>query len=210
MGKAIRILPILTIFILLAGAGIRMAGGQAILSADMVYRAAGEIAFPGTETPEGAAVSFYMYIDRGMYEKAYQISVEPDYTAEGPAPFRKSVNANQADFQGITKYNEFTERLQFELGRKGMWIKLHNIRAEALDVQCTVPEWLAAQRCIPVRITGHLLGACTIFSWEKTLPVIPVEEGYAVVLPGTKREKQFYYQDWIMNITKIFDLRGNL
>lgn len=220
MERAARIIPVIVSVVFLAGTGIRIAGNKAVLSADMVYRAAGEVAFPGTKTPADAAVSFYMYIDRGMYDKAYEISIEPDFTEEGPAAFKEAVEGGPVYYRGMTGKEEFVDRLEFELGRKGMWIKLHNIRGEVLDGPCPLPEWLlqaegavfdkrsGADTCVPLRVTGHLLGACTIFSWEKTLPVVETNEGWKVVLPGTKREKQFYYQDWIMNIVKIFDLRG--
>lgn len=220
MGRAARIIPVMVCVVFLIGAGIRFAGDKPLLLADMVYRAAGEVAFPGTKTPEDAAVSFYMYIDRGMYDKAYEISIEPDFTEEGPAPFKEAVEGSPAYYRGITGRTEFVDRLEFELGRKGMWIKLHNIRGKVLDGPCPLPEWLlqaegtvfgkrsGAAACVPLRVSGHLLGACTIFSWEKTLPVVETKEGWKVVLPGTKGEKQFYYQDWIMNIVKIFDLRG--
>ena len=201
-----------------------MAGNVPLFFADMVYKAAGEVSFPGTKTPEDTAVSFYMYLDRGMYGEAYDISLEPDYTRGGPASFKETLNGEAESFRGLTGRNEFIERLKFELGHNGSWIKLHNIRAEQIDRPCALPEWTEKigetgvgrvstsgsdkPKCRPVRVTGHILGACTIFSWERLVPVVDSAEGYKVLLPGTKRERQFYYQEWIMNIVKIFDLRA--
>lgn len=213
MQRAIRIIPFFFGFLFLVGAGVRIAGGKALLSADMVYRSAGEVAFPGVKTPEAAAVSFYMFIDRGMYEEAYDICIEPDfYSGSGPALFKERVDPHYADFQGLTGKEEFLNRMNFELGRSGSWIRLHNVRAERVEDDCSVPDWLenyaASESCLYVRVTGHILGACTIFSWEKTVPVVETGDGNKVLLPGTKQERQFYYQEWIMNIEKIFDLRA--
>jgi len=191
----------------------------------MVYKAAGEVSFPGTKTPEDTAVSFYMYIDRGMYEEAYDISIEPDFVAgDNPASFKESVDADMESFQGLIGRDEFVDRLNFELGRNGSWIKLNNISAERIEEPCVLPEWAKVAgeagiflsdaddtgrpQCRAVRVTGHILGACTIFNWERLVAVAKTDEGYRILLPGTKRERQFYYQEWIMNIVKIFDLRA--
>ncbi len=221
MVRTVTFIPLILGVSFFVGIGLRIVGEKPIFSGDMVYRAAGEVAFPGTETPEDTAVSFYMYIDRGMYKKAYDISIEPDfYSADKPAPYKEMVAAGEEQFQGLIGKEEFVDRLHFELGPRGHWIKLHNIRGKLLEEPCSVSTRLkekavaagmlsgkTGHRCYPVRVTGHLLGACTIFSWEKVVPVISDDAGYKVVLPGTKQIKQYYYQDWIMHVIKIFDLR---
>lgn len=220
MGKGAKVLPVVFGLMLAAGIGIRLIGRTPLLSADMVYKSAGKVAFPGADRPGDAAVSFYMYIDRGLYDEAAALSMEPDFT-DSPnfVPLKERVEPDMARFQGPTPKEEFVRRLRFELGPRGSWIRLHNIRA-SLAGPVEMPEWVSragvsgegdgteGPECTAVRVTGHLLGACTIFSWEKTLPVIKSEGSYKVLLPGTKQEKQFFYQDWIMNVVKIFDLRA--
>ncbi len=58
-----------------------------------------------------------------------------------------------------------------------------------------------------VRVSGSLLGACTIFRWEKSLPVARVGGAWRVLLPGTKGEKAFFYESWFADVQRIGSLR---
>jgi len=208
MSKRVWFPALLFCFVLVAGTGVRFLGGNSLFSADIAYKSAGAVAYPGTKTASDTAVTFYMYIDRGQYNNAWEISMEPDFTPSGgPAGFKRTLTESAGSVHGYTDRDEFINRQELELGPKGTWIKLHNIHGELVDKIFSLPG--DTEKHSLVRVTGHMLGACTIFSWERLVPVVYTREGYKVLLPGTKQARQFYYQDWFTNINKLFDLRGD-
>ena len=71
---------ILCIALLLAGVCIRTLGGIPLLNTEMIYapQESGEI--PEANSPANTVKRFYMLFDRGLYAKAWEISVEPDWS----------------------------------------------------------------------------------------------------------------------------------
>ena len=189
----------------LAGALLRAAGGGALFSSSMVYSAPRRQAVPGGGSPADAVRSFYILLDQGDYEAAWTLAREPDYTGSGNAPYRSEVAAAEGTRPGWTAREAFVSRLNDELGYSGEWLRLADVQAEevAAEEATPGPEAVAA-----VRAQGTLLGACTIFRWEKVLPVTRVGGRYRVLLPGTKQANALFYPEWVANVRKIGTLRA--
>ena len=60
-----------------------------------------------------------------------------------------------------------------------------------------------------VSVHGSILGACSIFSWNKKLTVLQVGRSYRVLLDGGKEANSFYYQSWFTGFERIGDLRAS-
>jgi hypothetical protein len=203
--------PALLLTALAAGALLRAGSGAALVSSNLVYAAALPAALPGTRTPQDTASSFYLLLDRGEYEEAWDLALEPDWNLGIRVPLRRSLEAS-GPLSGWTAKQTFVERLTDELGAGGYWLKLNSVESAVatgdLALQPEVRQRLGTQRLIPVHVTGTLLGACTLFRWEKDLPVVQTGRGYKVLLPGTKAAGEQYYQAWFADIRKIGTLRG--
>jgi len=215
-GKGVR--PVFFLIpILLVGLAVRLMSGNAVIQTDLVYSPGIEERVPGAGTPEDAVKSFYLLIDRGGYEKAYELVLEPDWTpGETPALYRENIGVREGTFPGWTGKAEFVERLRRELGASGTWITLNSVRAESIsqhpeaDVSAMAEryELSALESVYTVEVSGNLLGACTIFKWKKVLPVLQIGKNYRVLLSGTKAEKKFYYQSWFSELEKVGYLRA--
>ena len=91
---------------------------------------------PGTETPLDTAVSFYMYIDSGDYDKAWETALEPDWISEGTdVTYFDEVEPGKGAFQGWTKKEDFVERLNEEIGKRGGKIRLSNLESRPVSFQ---------------------------------------------------------------------------
>ena len=203
--------PALLLSALAAGALLRAGSGTALVSSNLTYAAALPASLPGTRTPEDTASSFYMLLDRGENEKAWDLALEPDWNIGIRVPLRRSLEAS-GPLSGWTAKQTFVERLTDELGAGGYWLKLNSVESAAATGQIAlepeVRQRLGTQSLTPVHVTGTLLGACTIFRCEKDLPVVQTAKGYKVLLPGTKAAGEQYYQAWFADIRKIGTLRG--
>jgi hypothetical protein len=203
--------PALLLAALAAGVFLRAGSGTALLSSNLVYAAGLPATLPGTRTPEDTARSFYLLLDRGEYAKAWDLALEPDWNGGIRVPYRSAL-VPSGSLSGWTGKPAFVERLTDELGAGGYWLRLNGVEAtenpSGAPLEPVVRERLGAQLVTPVHVTGSLLGACTIFHWEKDLPVVRIGKGYKVLLPGTKAANEQYYQAWFTNIRKIGTLRG--
>lgn len=203
------------IFLFAAGVFIRILGGVSIINTDIVY-SPGERQKPtGSKTPEEVVRSFYIFIDSGEYEKAWEISLEPDWTGgTGGSGYRDEVSSSGKDFMGFTGKETFVKRLNEEIGSAGSGITLRSIEAEIIEpINTSVfSEFYGVKNvrdAFRVRAKGNILGACTIFRWEKELIVLGLGKGYNVLLSGTKGKNSYFYQTWFSNIERIGDLRGS-
>jgi hypothetical protein len=207
-----RLVPTVLLFVLFAaGAFLRFAGGRALISTDLIYAKGAQQKIPGTRTPEDTVRSFYLLVDRGLYEQAWEISVEPNWKGVSFVPYKDEVVAGSSANMTWTGQEEFSRRLEMELGVNGIWLRLHAVQAETLG-KCENSSDPALAALFPeavydVRATGTLLGACTIFGWDKDLRVVRIDGEYRVFLEGTKAAKSFFYQSWFSNIEKIGTLR---
>jgi hypothetical protein len=190
---------------LLTGALLRAAGGGALFSSSLVFSAPRKQAAPGSGSPADVVRSFYILLDRGDYEAAWALAREPDYIGSGNAPYRSEVAAAEGARPAWTPRQAFVSRLNDELGYSGEWLRLTDVQAEEVTAAQAGdgPEAVAA-----VRAQGTLLGACTIFRWEKVLPVTRAGGRYRVLLPGTKQANALFYQEWFANVRKIGTLRA--
>jgi hypothetical protein len=186
---------------LLAGAILRAAGGGTLLSSSLVYSAPVKRTAPGSGSPADAVRSFYILLDRGEYAAAWELAREPDYTGNGNAPYRSEVRAGAASSPGWTSREAFVSRLNDELGYGGLWLRLGEVSAE----EAAAPD---GDSQAAVRAQGTLMGACTIFHWEKVLPVARTGGRYRVLLPGTKQANALFYQEWFANLRQIGTLRA--
>lgn len=214
-GVKLPLLVLLATGLLGAGVLVRAFSGVAILSTDLVYISGNEPIsdIPNIpDTPESTARLFFLSIDSGDYEQAWRYSREPDWLGDGSAAaYREEVVPTSSVPAGWTGKEAFVARMNLELGKSGYGIRLNNVEAVRTPPESVLsgpafplPE---AEELIPVTVTGHLLGACTIFGWEKNLFVVNTGDGYQVLLDGTKEKKSLYYQTWISDIKKIGDLR---
>jgi hypothetical protein len=203
--------PALLLAALAAGALLRAGSGTTLVSSNLVFSAGLPAALPGNRTPEDTARSFYLLLDRGEYEKAWDLALEPDWNGGTRVPLRRPLEAS-GPLSGWTPRQAFVERLTDELGAGGYWLKLNEVEASAAPgeapLEPDVRQRLGTQRLTPVHVTGTLLGACTLFHWEKDLPVVQTGKGYKVLLPGTKAAGEQYYQAWFSDIRLIGTLRG--
>ena len=195
----------------LAGLLLRAAGGVALFPAALVYAVPRRQAPPGSASPEDAVRSFYLLLDQGRYAEAWSLAREPDYTGTGNALYRSEVAAGPRP--GWTSRNAFVARLRDELGSGGEWLRLTEVQAEVLG-DAEARDLLAAggaqtpPGAVVVRARGTLLGACTIFSWQKTLPVSREGGRYRLLLPGTKPADSLFYQEWFADLRRIGTLRA--
>lgn len=206
------------VFAAAAGAAVRVLSGNAILHTDLVYSPAQKESIPGATNPESTARSFYLYVDGGMYDKAYDVSLEPVLRQGGSYEEKTGLDR----FSGWTSREEFVSRMNRELGHGGSGIRLGSIRAgeaalfggtsargtepdRADTLLSRIAELEGAYR---VPVSGHLLGACSVFNWKKDLTVVKTAGQYKVLLDGTRGARTFSYQSWFENIEKLADLRG--
>ncbi|MHC4105370.1 MAG: hypothetical protein ACYSR9_10550 [Planctomycetota bacterium] len=169
---------------------------------------------PGIKTPLDTAVSFYMHIDSGDYEQAWEMTLEPDWVPEGTdVSYFDEVGPGHGDFQGWTKKEDFVERLTEEIGKRGRKIRLSNFEAYGVSFQENEFEdsmfyMNDFETVDKIEVKGHLLGACTIYKWDKSLFVVKMNGKYKVLLSGVKKSKSFYYQSWFSNLKKFGNIKG--
>ena len=202
----------------LAGGLLRAAAGGGLLSSNLVYSAPVRQAAPGSSTPADAVRSFYLSLDRGEYAAAWGLSREPDYTGSGNALYRSAVTGEGAARRGWTSREAFVSRLTDELGHGGVWLRLADVQTAEVagasgpedpgEVVAKAGGSGGSKAAAVVRAEGTLLGACTIFHWEKVLPVAREREGWRVLLPGTKQANSLFYQEWFANVRKVGTLRA--
>jgi len=249
--------PLFLGIVFILGFFIRILSGSPAVHTDLVYSPGITQKPPGAKTPGDTAVSFYMLLDSGQYEKACDLALEPDFIETGKvASFTERVRPGT--FYGWTDKDRFTERMRRELGHGGTGITLKNIRVDSvyavdfaqyesehplkryplkryplkrhplkessllgLSLQDEslqdsplqgVPLQDATLQGVEdaylVDVSGNLLGACTIFRWDKQVLVFRIGKKYKILLSGTKSTKSFFYQSWFSNIKKIGNLRG--
>ncbi len=209
-------LGIFLLVFLIFGIVLRILSANTIVFTNLVYSPRVKTDYPGTRTPEDTVKSFYMSIDNGDYEEAYEMALEPNWTGAGiDVSFREAVVADPSIFHGWTQRERFVERSRGELGVRGDGINLNSIETslqENFDIErireiYDLPSVTAAFK---VAASGNMIGACTIFKWMKEVTVVQVGKRYKVLLDGTKRENSLYYQSWFSGIEVVGHLRGTL
>jgi hypothetical protein len=220
----------ITVFLVIAlvlGFLVRILAGYPVVRTDLVYSPGIRQKPPGTKSPGDVVVSFYMFLDSGLYEKAWELVLEPDFIGTGKVVnFSEEIEANPDGFYGWTDRERFVERMRRELGQEGTGITLKNIQVDAVqpvdfrqyamkhpllnNLQKSFSPGLqdGVGGAFLVDVTGNLLGACTIFKWDKRIMVLRIDKRYRILLSGTKSAKSFFYQGWFSNIEKIGNLRG--
>jgi hypothetical protein len=189
------------------GGIIRIASGKPLISTNMLYIKSSKVGSLDNTKPEDIALLFYMYIDKGEYDKAWDISIEPDWAA-GRKPERQDevVPVPGKNPQPISR-ERFVERLTEELGNGGVWLRLNDLKSEIVNKE-TDPalkktiELLKPDNVQGVTVSGQVITGCAVFSWHKDLPVLKFGDKYKIVLPGTKRADALYYQSWLSNLKK--------
>jgi hypothetical protein len=205
---------LILIIFLAAGAFFRLLVGVPLVQSDLIYSAVIKKKPPGTKTPENTVKSFYFFIDSGAFEEAWNIILEPDWTGgDVSVSYFDEVKRDPEGFSNWTEKEEFVNRLKKELGEKGARITLNNIdaaqaamgKAEFSNEAIPVVD---VDRIYKVMADGHILGACTIFRWDKEFYVLEIRGKYKVLLSGTKGRKAFFYQSWFSNLEKFGNIRG--
>ena len=198
--------------IFVTGVALRAMSGHEIVLTSLIYAPSEKIRYPGSRTPEDTAVSFYLSIDNGDYERAYSLILEPRWT-EQPVSYRDAVAAEDSLFLGWIEEEEFLRRVKLEIGPGGSGIKLNSVHAHVVEELEPDPYSKAfgisgLRSACRVSVQGSILGACSIFSWKKELSVMQIGRHYKVLLDGSKESNSFYYQSWFSGFEKIGDLRG--
>ncbi len=210
------------------GSLIRIIAGNALFSTDLTYSSGRKGKVPGTKTPQDTVKSFYMLIDSGNYEKAWEICLEPDWAGDRRVTYKDPVRASDSILpgwtssgctspgcrsSGWTSKEDFVNRLEQEIGRGGYGVTLHNIQVQQMEkmdrhILSSPFKIEAIEDVVSILVEGQMLGACSIFKWEKSVVVLSVEGKYKILLEGTKEPNSFFYQTWFSHIEKIGDLRS--
>lgn len=204
----------LLVGVIALGAAVRWAAGVPLLHTDLVMspQTSGgpEASAPHAGAPEAAAASFYAFLKRGEYDKAWGVSLEPDWAGAAGAAYQKEVVPSWPP-SGWTSETEFVRRCADDIG-SGM--KLNAVQVVRLPAPPETPESravsaLGASRLFGVRASGHMLGACMIYHWERDLVVAEVAGSYRVILPGTKAARASFHQDWFSHLSLVGSLRAS-
>ncbi len=112
---------------------------------------------------------------------------------------------------GWTARDEFVRRCGTDIGAG---IRLNGVSAAAAGARSAGTRELAAalgaSRVRAVHVSGHMLGACLIYRWEKDLAVAEIGGRWKVILPGTKPAREPFHQSWFSDVTLIGSLRGQI
>ena len=104
-----RLIPFL-VFFFAAGALIKILSATPLFQPNLIYSSGKKMKPPGTNTPRDTAVSFYMLVDSGDYEQAWEMALEPDWTPDPTAvSYLDEVSPGQGGFQGWTKKEDFVK-----------------------------------------------------------------------------------------------------
>jgi hypothetical protein len=209
---------LIVVGVLVVGAAVRIAGGVPLVQTDLLMGSpapgpesgsAGRA--PGDTSPESAAASFYEFVQKGEYDKAWDVALEPDWSGSAAgASYLKEVSATPRP-AGWTGESEFVSRCNDDIGSG---IKLNGIQVVRLESAPDSPEaraakLLGASRLVGVRASGQMLGACLIYRWDRNLVVAQVGGHYKVVLPGTKASRSLFHQEWFSNLFLVGALRAS-
>jgi len=216
MNRPYKIVYLVLLCIFFTGALIRVLSGTSILHSALIYSSGEKDSPPGVKTPEAVVKSFYIFIDTGEYERAWEISLEPVWGSDRiGVTYRDEVDEDSGAFSGWIEKDEFISRLIQNLGERGKGITLNNIETHEtgklyMDEKRRIKnqyDRIDFDEAYSVRACGQLLGACSIFKWEKDLVVLDIGGTYKVMLYGTKPKNSFFYQSWFQNISRIGDLK---
>jgi len=208
--------PVL-IGVIVLGAVVRFVGGVPLLQTDLMMapEGAGPVAGPAagvatSGTPEMAAASFYAFLKQGEYAKAWEMALEPDWPGALGASYQQEV-APSPRASGWTTEADFVRRCTADIGSG---IKLNGIQVVRLpspreSAEGRAASALGATRLYGVRASGHMLGACLIYRWDRDLVVADIGGRCRVVLPGTKAARTSFHQEWFSNLSLVGSLRAS-
>lgn len=211
--KSNRLIPFF-VFFFFAGAFLKLLSGSPLFQSNLIYSSGKKMKPPGTKTPRDTAVSFYMLIDSGDYEQAWEMALEPDWVSEGDdVSYFDEVGPGHGVFQGWTKKEEFVRRLTEEIGKRGGKIRLSNFEAYGVSFQESEFEdsifyMNDFETVDKIDVQGHMLGACTIYKWDKEVFVVKIDGNYKVLLSGAKKGKSLFYQSWFSNLKNFGNIKG--
>jgi hypothetical protein len=197
---------VLLLCFVVLGAFFRIVGGNRIILSDLVYSPGVQRTFPGTKTPENTARSFYLYIDRGEYDRAWELSLEPDWTGgDSEELFFREVAEDPEGFSGWTSKERFIERMNWELGADGTGITLKSVEARilrAVDAERVTRIYGidGLEKAYLLAVTGRLLGSCSLLRFRTNLVVLVIDGENRVLLSGTKNKDSYFYQTWFSEI----------
>jgi hypothetical protein len=202
-GNRRRWIPVvLLICFVVFGVFFRVVGGNRIFLLDLVYSPGVQRTFPGVKTPENTAKSFYLHLDMGNYVRAWELSLEPDWTGgDWEELFFREVAEHPEGFSGWTSKERFTQRMSWELGENGTGITLKSVEAKIL--RALDPEGFARtygieglERAYLLEITGRLLGSCSLLRFRTNLVALVINGENRILLSGTKHKDTCFYQSW--------------
>jgi hypothetical protein len=188
------------------GVVLRIVSGHPVILSDLIYAPGIRQTFPGTRTPENTVKSFYHLLDRGEYDRAWEISVEPDWIGgDLVVNYFDEVKEDRGRFSGWTGKEKWVQRTTWELGTGGTGITLKSVEARIkrpldpaeLSLASDIP---ALEKAYLVEVTGRLLGTCSLYRFNKMIHVIKVGDRYRVYLSGTKGRDSLFYQSWFSNL----------
>jgi hypothetical protein len=202
-----RWLPVILLFCFVVfGVFFRVIGGNRIIITDLIYSPGVQTVFPGARTPENTARSFYLHIDRGEYERAWELSLEPDWTGKDTQElFFREVAEDPKGFYGWTTKERFITRNTEELGADGTGVTLKSVEARilrAVDTQEYTGRYGidGIEKAYLLEVTGRLLGSCSLLRFRTNLVVLVINGENRVFLCGTKPNDSYFYQTWFSEI----------
>jgi hypothetical protein len=159
---------------------------------------------------ENVAMTFYENIDRGNFEKLFDMSIETHWS-------RNTDNENGGKYviDGIVKRDDFIKRVIKDFGENGwriMFTSLNTTGVSKISLDefkklypreneilkyCTFNK--NVKHVYLVDIKGYSLGNCDIADWNKKLPIIWTGDNWKVLLPGSPEDLILHREDWFVN-----------
>jgi hypothetical protein len=211
--------PLLLAGAVAAGVVIRLAAGLPLVGTDLAFEGPPRAGPAAPGSPEQAVQSFYAALAAGDYAAAWEASVEPAWPGADGAPWAAEVAAVTRP-AGWTAKDAFVRRCSDDIGSG---IRLNSVSAVAAAGEAPGQELdgapagaldgglagaLGARQVRAVHVSGHMLGACLIYRWEKDLAVADVGGKWKVILPGTKAAREPFHRAWFADVTLVGSLRA--
>jgi hypothetical protein len=180
-----------------------------LVATDLVFEGPADAPPAPAGSPELAAQSFYAALAAGDWASAWDVSVEPAWPQAGTAAWTDEVAAGESP-AGWTARDAFVQRCRDDIGSG---IRLNSVTATPGSRQrgragLDLARALGARRVAAVHVSGHMLGACLIYRWEKDLEVAEMGGRWKVILPGTRPARQGFHREWFSDVTLIGSLRA--
>lgn len=188
---------------LFAGIFFRGASGFPLIQSELIYATPEDGKIPEPDSPAAAVKRFYLLFDRGMYEMAWEICLEPDWSGDRKVRYQDELLVIPAEFAGWTGLDAFVERCMDDLGPGGIYLSLSHLKTKSVKSSIDklsyeqIRNYPGIKAVYKVRATGDFLASCAVYRWKKDLFVLETEAGYKVLLEGIKASRELIHMNWL-------------